>query len=209
MVSIAAPPPANAPSPILLTLPQTSEIMRIYDPAKHGMHALSFRNFGPLHRFDHHRHPASAPDVDNDRAILYGGFTLSCCIVEVFGDTGIIEPGTKWAAILSLQRPLNLLDLRGTGAMRAGTVAAVSKEADRNVTQAWARYFYDNEGIYGTIDGLIFFNAHNDEEAVALFERAENALLLPPGNTIELGDPAMRTELQHIAIRNNLLVPPS
>lgn len=93
--------------------------------------------------------------------------------------------------------------------MRAGTVAAVSKKADRSITREWARYFYDNEAIYGTIDGLIYCNAHNDEEAVALFERAEDALLLHPGRTIDLGDPAMRTELQHIAVQNNLLVPPS
>ncbi len=92
--------------------------------------------------------------------------------------------------------------------MRAGTVAAVSKEADRNITQMWARYFCDNEAIYGTIDGLIFFNAHNDEEAVALFERASDALLLHPGNAIELGNAALSTELQNIAVKNNLLIPP-
>ncbi len=93
--------------------------------------------------------------------------------------------------------------------MRAGTVAAVSKEADRNITQIWARYFYDNLAIYGNIDGLIFFNAHNDDEAIALFERATDALVLHPGNTIELSNPALSTELQHIAVQNNLLVPPS
>lgn len=208
MVLIALPPPAHVPDPILVTLPQDSEVFRIYDPAIHGAQALTFRNYGPLHRFDHHEHPTASPNIDDDRAILYAGFTLSCCIVEVFGDTGIIEPGTKWVALLNLQRPLLLLDLRGNGAMRAGTVAAVSKEADRSITHAWARHFYDNGAVYGNIDGLIFFNAHNDEVAIALFERASNALLVQHGNEIELRDLSISAELRHIAVQNNLLVPP-
>jgi len=193
---------------VIFTLPQTSEILRIYDPTSYGAHALSYRNYGPLHRFDHHRHPNGAPAIDADRAILYGGLSLSCCIVEVFGDTGIIEPGTKWIAVVNLQRPLILLDLREPAAMQAGTVAAVSMDADRNITQQWAKYFYDNPAIYGNIDGLLFSSAHNAEDAIALFERSEGALLLRRGTTMPLRDRAIATELLHIANLNNLLVAP-
>jgi hypothetical protein len=186
--------------------------MRIYDPSSHGATPLSFRSYGPLHRFDHHQHPGGSPGVDADRAIIYGGFTLSCCVVEVFGDSGIIDPRSKCVAILNLLRPLTLIDLRGSGAMRAGTVAAISKEADRDITQQWSRHFYYKTAIYGTADGIIFFNArnahNNDEEAVALFERSKSALTFIQGNSIELRDKSIKTELQHIAFQNNLLVPP-
>ena len=53
----------------------------------------------PLLRFDHQQ-PLSLQEAaklkgkeDHERGITYWGYTLSCCLVELFGDTKIVEFG--------------------------------------------------------------------------------------------------------------------
>jgi len=53
--------------------------------------------------------------------------------------------------------------------MKAGSVAALAKVADRSLSQAWSRYFYEQQKIYSEVDGIIYYNAHNDEEAIVLY----------------------------------------
>ncbi|MCP9809260.1 RES family NAD+ phosphorylase [Cyanobium sp. HWJ4-Hawea] len=104
------------------------------------------------------------------RGILYAGLTLSCCLVECFGDTGVIDAQGRRLAFLLTTCPLQLLELRGRGAMRAGSVAALASTADRDLSQDWSRHFH---ATYLQIDGVIYSSAHNEEAAVALYERAE------------------------------------
>ena len=73
--------------------------------------------------------------------------------MECFGDTGLIEAEGRQLALLETTRPIKLLDLQGNGAMRAGTVVAISGAADRQLSQKWSRYFY---GCYQEIHGLIY-----------------------------------------------------
>ena len=94
-------------------------------PWPDGNRACSFRRTGPLHRFDHH---------------------------EPAGD-GTDQQAGRQLALLETTRPIKLLDLQGNGAMRAGTVVAISGAADRQLSQKWSRYFY---GCYQDIDGLIY-----------------------------------------------------
>lgn len=208
MVVIALPPPPNQPNPLFYDVPANTELIRIFDPTKHQTQALSFRYFGPLHRFDHHSSSLLNPQLDPKRGIYYTAFTLSSCIVECFGDIGVIVIEEQCVAILELTRPLLLLDLRGSGAMRAGSVSALAKTADRQLSQAWSKYFYENEQIYQKIDGIIYFNAHNDEEAIALYERAENSLSCNPNQVIRLDDIRLRSHVQRIALDNNLTFVP-
>ena len=56
--------------------------------------------------------------------------------------------------------------------------------------EPWARYFYESNT---DLDGLLDPNAHNAADAVALFERAEDALL--PENDLPLTDPRLRLRL--------------
>ena len=98
--------------------------------------------------------------------------------MEVFGDDGFICTGSKRLRSLLLKRSLRLLDLRGEGAWRAGD------------SQPWARYFYESNT---DLDGLLYPNAHNAADAMALFERAENALLAE--NDLPLADPRLRLRL--------------
>ena len=122
MVVIASPPPLKPPSPLFRSLVAGSFMLRIFDPTRHGTTALSFRYFGPLGRFDHQRLSPTGSSDDPDRGISYAGLTLSCCLVECFGDVGVIEIKGQQIARLELARDLTLLDLSLGVAVRCGRV---------------------------------------------------------------------------------------
>jgi len=100
---------------------------------------------------------------------------------------------------------LRLLDLRGAGALRAGSVAALTQMPDHRLGQAWSRHFYDDR-VYGLPDGLLYAGAHNGEDAVLLYERAEAALSCAPGDVLRLDAPALRPALLDIALAHNLIL---
>jgi RES domain len=205
VVLIASPPPAKTPSPLYRILTSGSFVLRIFDPTQYGTRATTFRSYGPINRFDHQRlPPAGNCAEDPERGISYAGLTLSCCLVECFGDTSAIEIKGQQIGRIQLTRDLTLLDLRANGAMRAGSVAALAKVADRHLSQAWSRYFYEQTDLYGQIDGISFLNAHNDEEAIALYERAQSALICPDDRILPLAHPSLRPAIQQAALDNHL-----
>ena len=207
MVVVDPPPPRRRPNPLFHILPADTRLVRLFDPSRRGATATGFRSYGPLLRFDHHREREDGkPENDVERGIYYAAMTLSGCLVEVFGDTGVVDLGNHHVASPILRREVRLLDLRRNGAMRAGTQAAVAKVSDRDLSQAWSRHFYENAEIYGEVDGLIYLNAHNDEEAIALYERASDALECPPERVIKLDEEALRTAVLEAADDNNLIV---
>jgi len=157
-------------------------------------------------RFDHQigDGPERKPCNEPSRGIYYAAFSLSGCLVEVFGDVGSITPGNWRVARVRTTRSLRLLDLRDHGATRAGSVAALAKIADRSLSQAWSRYFYETTDVYGAIDGVVYRNAHNDEAALALYERAADALICPPVQIIRLDDSSLRPHVLDAALRHNL-----
>lgn len=208
MVRIALPPPTNPPVPSIYPLAVGSKIIRIFDPTWYQTQALTFRYNGPRHRFDHHRGLITNPQDDPERGIYYAAFTLSGCLVECFGDTGVIEINEQCVCQVEITRVIKLLDLRGSGAMKAGSVAALAKTADRTVSQQWSRYFYDAERIYSRIDGIIYFNAHNDEVAIALYERAIDGLACSQNQVIRLDHTQLRPAIQATALENNLIFMP-
>ncbi|ELR96942.1 hypothetical protein [Gloeocapsa sp. PCC 73106] len=55
----------------------------------------------------------------------------------------------------------------------------------------------------------MYFNAHNDEEAIALYERAKDALSCKSDLIIRLDDLQLRSHLQTIALAHNLVFIPS
>ncbi len=182
-------------------------MVRLFDPSRHGATAIGFRSYGPLLRFDHHRgQEDGTPSDDAGRGIYYAAMTLSGCLVEVFGDTGVVDLHRHYVASPILRRDLRLLDLRRNGAMRAGTKAAIAKVSDRGLSQAWSRHFYETTGVYAVVDGLIYLNAHNDEVAVALYERAADALECPPDRVMRLEDEALRAAVLEAADDNDLAV---
>ncbi len=205
MVLIPPPPPARPPNPIYVTRTPITHMCRIFNPTRHNTQALTFRYYGPINRFDHQRiPPGGGRATDPERGIYYAGFTLSCCLVEYFGDLGVIEIKDEEVCIVQPTRDLTLLDLRGSGAMRAGSVAALAKVADRDLSQAWSRYFYEETSTYGPLDGILYLNAHNDEEAIALYERAQSSLSCPSSQIMRLDHPSLRPAIQFTALENNL-----
>lgn len=126
-------------------------------------------------------------------------------MVEVFGDQGVVSYGNYMAAFPEVMRSFTLLDLRGSGAMRAGTVAAIAKCAHAT-SQPWSRYFYE-EGDFGSVDGLLYRNAHNDGSAILLYERAQDALAIDREHILRLDHPD--TDFQYLiqsAIQENNLM---
>jgi hypothetical protein len=174
---------------------------------------LFFRIYGPNARFDHHRGVGGDPKNkgdDPDRGIFYSAPTLSSCLVEVFGDTKVISEKDKngkpyFVAVPLLKRDLLLLDLRKDGAMRAGTITAISK-CQHQFSQKASRIFYDNTTIFGLLDGLIYSNAHNDEDSIALYERAEGSLKCPGSNVIAINDARIRPKILSVANKHLLSV---
>ena len=205
MVLIAYPPPTRPVSPAITILAPGTRLIRIYDPTKYNTRATTFRYYGPLGRFDHHQHSLSSPAIDVNRGINYWGLNLSCCLVEVFGDTGIIEIERQQVGIVELSQSIKLLELRGSGAMKAGSVSALSSVPDRELSQAWSRYFYENPALYDEIDGIIFSNAHNQDTALALYERAESKLQAARIQSIPLSAESLQHLIAECALAHGLI----
>lgn len=183
-----------------------SALYRIFSPEPYGTEALTFRHYGPILRFDHQPGIGEnhEPTHDSRRAIYYAAPTLASCLAEVFGDGGYVEPEGYFIARPLLGRPLHLLDLRYEGAMGAGVNSTISKTEDALLSQAWSRFFYERVDLYGEVDGLLYLNAHNDREALALYERCRDALECREQDVIALADDDIRPEIQRIARETHL-----
>lgn len=204
MVVVRMPPPLGGISPTHVTLGIGEVLIRIFDPTRYGATATSFRSYGPISRFDHHEHYSDK--IDPDRSVIYAGRTLSCCIVEIFGDGGVIAIKQQQVAYLTLTSKIKLLDLRSSGAMGAGTVAAISSITQRDISQAWGRYFYEHPELYDEIEGLIFSGAHNGEDAILLYERAKVKIESAKVEVLNLNHPDLVAPVLEIAEVHGLLV---
>jgi len=185
VVRIDRPPPRRSVQPIVHALSAGERLLRVYTPGEWNNTALTFRRRGgPLLCGIHY----SAP-------------TLEGCLVEVFGDDGLISTQDRQLGSLLVRRSLQLLDLRGDGAWKAGATQAICSCSSRSDSQQWARYFHST---YPELDGLIYGNAHNGANAVALFERADGALTLE--HDLALADPRIRSRLLAAAEALQLVV---
>jgi hypothetical protein len=141
MVKIEPPPPTRRANPRFLSLPIRTELLRIYTPGEKWKNTpISFRSKnGAIERFDHH-----LSQIDVSRGIHYSAESLRGCLVEIFGDDGILCCGTRRLGFIHTKSPLKLLDLRGQGAWRAGSVAAICTCTERVESQKWSAYFYEH-----------------------------------------------------------------
>ena len=204
MVVVRLPPPTGSISPQWFTLKSGAELIRIFDPTRYSATATGLRNYGPISRFDHHRDFPNK--IDSERSVIYAGFTLSCCLVEIFGDGGVIEIKQQQIAYITLKQNLKLLDLRGSAAMAAGTVAAISSITQRDITQKWGKYFYEHPELYSMVDGLIFSGAHNSEDALLLYERAKSHIKSADIEILNLNHPDLLEPILEIAQVHGLIV---
>jgi hypothetical protein len=145
------------------------------------------------------------PLASGRRAIYYCARTLDGAVAEAFGDLGVIQAGTKRLARIHAVRDLRLVDLRGRAAQAAGTVAAISM-SDHPIAQAWSRHIWSTVAVYGAVDGLAYSSAHNGEDCIALYERAEGAVECRTGHDAPLTDQDVYAAVA--ACANTLIVEP-
>jgi RES domain len=205
LVNISRPPVDNniKIDPIFHNLNPGDTLIRIhnqkYDPI--------FFSQRPAGRFDHH-------DGLSNRGVFYAApiidsqyEALANCMIEIFGNTRIIDNLQKFNVCqIKITRKLKLLDLRGVGAIRAGTVSAINAATDRQLTQEWGRFFYENEK-FSQIDGIIYPSPHSGGPLIFLYERAFDSLELVSDRS--LSDPMMAEEILQIADHFQLAIAPS
>ena len=108
-------------------------------------------------------------------------------------DTRRNEP---WLAAFTLMDDVSLLDLRGKWPTRAGASANISS-GPRPRCRRWSRAIYD---AYPNLGGLYYASSMNgNEPAVALYERASNALPRSPVLNRLLSEAPLLLPLERIA----------
>ena len=217
MVKIYPPPPSREIAPQYYVIPAGTILKRIFDPTSYGAQriradrrkttgdasasrASGFRYNGPRSRFDHHSRVDGKPADSPNRGIIYAGYTLSCCLVEIFGDEDLITIGQHKIATIELKRSIKLLDLRGSGCWNAGLNTTIANNDRRTLTQEWSKYFYETPEKYGNIEGIIFSSAKNGEDALAFYERAKIQITSAKISTQSLKDKNLRKEI-HLAAK--------
>lgn len=160
-----------------------------------------FRSFGPTAaRWDHHLPNADGAPTEQDRSILYCAPDVDTCAAEVFQATRRIDRirNAPTLVVFALQSPLTLLDLRGAFTTTIGTSTAIHS-GPRSRTRAWARQLHD---AYPTLDGVHYGSSMNGHApAVALNERAQQAIPERPQFHRALNDDLLVEVLQRIALR--------
>lgn len=158
---------------------------RIYHRSKQVPTGDRPRDYGPLHRFDPHTHPAGDPGIDPvGRSVLYVSADLATSACEVFGEVGEAALCPQWrVALLRPLRQLTMFDLTAPGsAMSIGALPALADAAQpRSLTQAWARAIYEDEPTGKHLDGIRYRSAYNGGNALALWDIASRLAVSADG----------------------------
>jgi hypothetical protein len=192
------PPAQLTVGAITTTLPAGVRLWRVYFTGGQFPAAWNgFRSFGPTKsRFDHHDPP---PRVQT-KGILYAARNATTCIAEVFQASRTVDRASNapWLVGFEAQRDLQLLDLAGVWPTRAGASMALNT-GPRSRARRWSILIY---AAYPHMDGLVYPSSmHANQPAVALYERAQNAMPAAPVFNRALGDPALLHRLNTAATR--------
>jgi hypothetical protein len=185
-------------------LARGTALARVYFTAgPHPARWNQFRRYGPTNaRFDHHVPDVRGRPVAQDRTILYCATNAVTCFAEVFQETRRIDRVRKapWLAVFRLERDLELLDLTGAYATRAGASMAINS-GNRVRARAWASAWYE---AFPDLHGIRYASSMNaNEPAIALTDRAAKLAPLPahPEFNRPLADDALLDVLKHAAAR--------
>lgn len=180
-------------------LPAGTELWRIYFAGGDRPSSWKgFRRFGPLGtaRFDHHEPP---PHLQ-DRAILYAARQGPACFAECFQATRAINRTRRdpWLVCFTLDRDVTLLDLGGEWPTRAGASQAINS-GRRTRAREWSRSIYQR---YAEVEGLRYPSSMLGRAvAVALYERAEDAIADRPILHVPLTHPGLQAPIERVASR--------
>lgn len=128
-------------------------------------------------------------------------------MLEVFGDRPGIDL-SRHLGHVDVRADLHLLDLRGAAAWDAGVAPQLTATDFPHSSQEWSRYFYDTQGTYGAIDGLIYLGALCGTDSVALYERAAPKLGCTPPADFPLDQQPLFDEILRIARDSGLALLP-
>ena len=204
MVKFPEPPKAGQlrarAAPTLAVLPAGTLLFRVY--FRSGGHPTTwstFRTFGPTGaRFDHHLADASGQPQVQARGILYATTHGPICLAEVFQRSRVIDRHRADPHLTAFvtRREMSLLDLRSTWTTKAGASTAINS-GRRDRARRWSQAIY---AAFETIDGLFHPSSmHGHAPALALYERATDALPQSPSLNRALADAALDGMLRNTA----------
>ena len=154
-------------------------------------------------RFDHHQSPPGL----QVRGVVYGALAVPTCFAEVYQGTRTIERSRNqpWLVGFSLTRDLRLLDLTGNWPTRAGASMAIAT-GRRDRARRWTLRIYED---YSAIEGLLYGSSMDaNQPAIALYERARNALPRRPLFHRSVADRALDPHVAAAGLQFNYLVVP-
>jgi hypothetical protein len=110
--------------------------------------------------------------------VLYLGKDAHCAFIETFGhQTGRTpfvteaELRARELSVVTANRPLRLVDLRGEGLARIGADAELTTGSDYDLSRRWALAIYNHPHHP---DGILYRARHDPRRtSLALFDRAE------------------------------------
>lgn len=198
MSSAKVPRVPPAPLSVLATevVDYTGPQWRIHRTA--GAHVLAWnepRLFGPLTsmRFDPHPDTAPGPAVHDSAGVHYSASDVATAVAEVFQRSRAVDMTsgrpmlTGWLPV----RPLRLLDLGGSWALRHGAAQSLAS-APRSVCRAWARAIATE---IPELDGVRAPSTMTGAANVVLWQRAADALPSAPAFSRPLDHPDVRRML--------------
>ncbi len=186
-----------AVGPEVSVLRKGTKLWRIYSRrGKYPSQWNDFRYFGPVlrNRFD----PHTAPPEIQERGIIYLAESGVTCFAECFQERRTIDisKDEPWLVGFRLERDVALHDLRGPWPIKVGGSTKINsgpKDAARN----WSRAIYE---IFGTIEGLHYLSSmHGGKPAIALYQRARDALPKDPQFHRALNDPSIQAIVKNAA----------
>ena len=154
------------------------------------------RTWGPHPRCRWDPHPLPTGEHP-DCGVLYTAGDLLTCAAEVFADTRVIDTRSDMPLlqVWEATRPLRLLDLTSTWALRNGASVSLDS-APRSTCQAWARAIQIQ---LPDIDGLRARSTMTGGEMTVLFSPARNSLPALPRDTAPLADATLYALLKALA----------
>ncbi len=178
----------------------TDRVWRIHRTA--GPHVTGWsapRIFGPVPSMRFDPHPEGPPTLHPGIGVLYATTDIATAAAEVFQRTRLIDTTTGAPYLTGWRptRPLHLLDLSSTWALRNGAAYAVAS-AQRPVCRAWARRIHDS---FDDLDGLAAPSTMTGAVNIVLWERAADSMPAAPDFTRPLTHPTVWEVLRRVANR--------
>lgn len=154
------------------------------------------RTWGPHPRCRWDPHPPPSGQHPGC-GVLYTADSLLTCAAEVFADTRVIDTRSDMPIlqVWEATRPLRLLDLTGTWALRNGASVSLDS-APRSTCRAWARAIKEQ---LLDVDGLRTRSTMTGEDMTVLFSPAQDSLPTLPRDTAPLADATLYALLVALA----------